>query len=116
MISVVVTLRDSIAVVQISDTGIGIPPAELGHIFEPFFRVDTGRARSEGGSGLGLAIVQRIAEAHGGRVEVESRMNKGSTFSVFLPVDLADQPQSTSVGKSKSGKEQPRRLRLFFWK
>jgi two-component system, OmpR family, phosphate regulon sensor histidine kinase PhoR len=72
-------------VLTVADTGIGIPAAALDRIFERFYRVDKGRARDEGGTGLGLAIVKHVAQAHGGRVEVESRPGHGSTFRVRLP-------------------------------
>src|SRR5260370_1285786 len=74
------------AVIAVSDTGIGIPPEALGRIFERFYRVDKGRAREEGGTGLGLAIVKHLAQSHGGYVEVESRMGRGTPFRVFLPL------------------------------
>ena len=70
-----------------SDTGIGIPPESIPRIFERFYRVDKGRAREEGGTGLGLAIVKHVAQAHGGQVEVESRVGRGSTFRVRLPIE-----------------------------
>ena len=85
-ISVSVHPEGEMAVVSVCDTGIGIPPEDLPHIFERFYRVDKARSRSEGGSGLGLAIAQRIAEMHGGRIEVESRVGVGSTFRVYLPL------------------------------
>lgn len=66
--------------VIVQDTGEGIPPEHLPHIFERFYRVDHSRARQSGGRGLGLAIVQQIMEQHQGRVLVESEVGKGSTF------------------------------------
>lgn len=78
--------EDKVATVTITDTGIGIPPEHIPHIFERFYRVDKARSRTEWGSGLGLAISKHIAEAHGGRIEVESEVGKGSTFSVSLPL------------------------------
>jgi two-component system phosphate regulon sensor histidine kinase PhoR len=71
---------------EVTDTGIGIPPDALPRIFERFYRVDKGRAREEGGTGLGLAIVKHVAQAHGGQVEVDSRLGRGTTFRVRLPV------------------------------
>ncbi len=70
---------------EVADTGIGIPAAALPRLFERFYRVDKGRAREEGGTGLGLAIVKHVAQAHGGRVEVESEPGRGSRFRVLLP-------------------------------
>ena len=78
------------ALIAVQDTGIGIPKEHLKRIFERFYRVDKSRARSEGGVGLGLAISRRIAEVHGGRIEVESEVGVGSTFTVFLPLKKSD--------------------------
>jgi two-component system phosphate regulon sensor histidine kinase PhoR len=75
--------------IEVADTGIGIPQDSLARIFERFYRVDKGRAREEGGTGLGLAIVKHVAQAHGGQVEVESRPGRGSTFRVRLPLGPA---------------------------
>jgi two-component system phosphate regulon sensor histidine kinase PhoR len=74
------------AILEVTDSGIGIPPESISRIFERFYRVDKGRAREEGGTGLGLAIVKHIAQAHGGQVDVESRIGRGSTFRVRLPL------------------------------
>lgn len=72
-------------VLSVADTGEGIDPEQLPHIFERFYRVEKSRARTEGGSGLGLAIVKQMVQAHGGKVRVESELGKGSTFYVSLP-------------------------------
>ena len=85
-VSVSLRREGQMAVVSISDTGPGIPAADLPHIFERFYRVDKARSRTEGGSGLGLSIAQYIAEVHGGRIEAESEPGKGSTFRVWLPL------------------------------
>jgi signal transduction histidine kinase len=74
------------AVLEVADTGMGIPADALAHIFERFFRVDKARSRDAGGAGLGLAIVKSICAAHGGSVEVESAEGKGSRFRVELPL------------------------------
>jgi heavy metal sensor kinase len=86
--SIALTVRreTEYARIAVSDTGMGIPPEHLPHIFERFYRVDKSRSRAEGGVGLGLAISGRIAEVHGGRIEVSSEVGKGSTFTVFLPL------------------------------
>jgi len=85
-ISVSLRREGQMAVVAITDTGIGIPAEEIPLIFERFYRVDKARSRAEGGTGLGLAISKHIAEAHGGRIEVESQVGVGSTFSVWIPL------------------------------
>jgi heavy metal sensor kinase len=69
---------------EVSDTGMGITPEHLPHIFDRFYRVDTARSRSRGGAGLGLAIVKEIAEQHGGKATVTSEPGKGSIFTVWL--------------------------------
>jgi two-component system phosphate regulon sensor histidine kinase PhoR len=71
--------------VNIADTGLGIPAKDLDRVFERFYRVDKARSRELGGTGLGLSIVKHIIDAHGGKVAVESTLDKGSTFSISLP-------------------------------
>ncbi|HHY91896.1 MAG TPA: cell wall metabolism sensor histidine kinase WalK [Firmicutes bacterium] len=72
--------------VQVEDSGRGITPEDLERIFERFYRVDKARSRSEGGTGLGLAIVKHIIELHGGKVEAQSEVGKGTTISFTLPI------------------------------
>jgi two-component system phosphate regulon sensor histidine kinase PhoR len=72
-------------VIKVKDFGSGIAPEHLFRLFERFYRVDKGRSRELGGTGLGLAIVKHIAQAHGGRVTVESTVGKGSIFALHLP-------------------------------
>jgi two-component system, OmpR family, sensor kinase len=75
---------DEQAVLRVRDTGIGIDPADVPHIFERFYRAD--RARSRQGTGLGLPIAQTLVEQHGGHITAESTPGKGSIFSVWLPL------------------------------
>ncbi|MDY7075512.1 MAG: GAF domain-containing protein [Chloroflexota bacterium] len=78
------------ATMTVADTGMGIPEEELPHVFERFFRGERPRLMQISGTGLGLAIAQEIVELHGGWMTVESKVDVGSTFTVWLP--LADQP------------------------
>ena len=73
-------------VLTVADTGIGIPPDELEHVFERFYRTDASRARTTGGFGLGLAIVRELVTAMGGSISVESTVDKGSSFYLLLPL------------------------------
>lgn len=84
-VTVAMSRRDGEAVLSVRDTGIGIDVADLPNIFDRFFRADPARSRVGGGSGLGLTIAKWIAEAHEGRIEVESAPGRGSTFTVTLP-------------------------------
>lgn len=77
--------RDDRLEISVSDTGPGIPPDQLDHIFERFQRVDGSRSRDRGGSGLGLAIARAITEAHGGSIRAEPAPDHGATFVVELP-------------------------------
>ncbi len=86
-ISINVYLRNEELVISVSDTGIGIPKEALPKIFECFYRVNQ-RDKEIQGTGLGLAIVHKILMGHSGRIEVESEVGQGTTFTVFLPLDL----------------------------
>ena len=71
---------------DVADTGIGIARADLAKLFKPLAQLDAGLARRHGGVGLGLALARRLAELHGGTIEVESEPGKGSTFTLRLPI------------------------------
>ena len=77
----------SIHHISISDTGSGIAPEHLPHVFERFYRADKARSQDGGGSGLGLAICWEIARAHGGGVRIESTVGQGCTCTVILPLE-----------------------------
>jgi signal transduction histidine kinase len=78
--------RDNEWQIAVSDTGIGIGPEHLPHVFDRFYRVDPSRTRQTGGIGLGLAISQAIAHQHGGQITVQSQLQHGSIFTVVLPI------------------------------
>lgn len=92
--------EDGHAVMEVSDTGVGIPAEQLGHIFERFHRVPNVRSRTHEGTGIGLALVQELVKLHGGSMHVESTLDVGTTFTVSLPSDavheMADLITSTS--------------------
>ena len=79
-----VTKKEEETVISVTDVGIGIPPEDNEFIFEKLYRVEKSRSRTSGGSGMGLAIVKELVEAHGGSIEVESKLGKGSTFTVTI--------------------------------
>jgi two-component system phosphate regulon sensor histidine kinase PhoR len=83
-------------VIEVTDTGIGIPKQDLPKIFDRFYRVHR-PGRQIQGTGLGLAIVKEIVNMHTGRIEVESEPDKGTTFTVFLPLDMQPQTDSSST-------------------
>ncbi|MCS6888925.1 MAG: ATP-binding protein [Chloroflexus sp.] len=88
IVSVTVAAEPNGVIFRVSDTGPGIAPADLPHIFDRFYRADRARTRSSGGAGLGLAIARRLVEAHGGQIWAESELGRGTTVSFRLPVRL----------------------------
>ena len=82
------------AILRVSDTGMGIPPDAISHVFERFYRVDKARSRQSGGSGLGLAIVRSIVERNNGEIHLQSTVGKGTTFTVEFPCfDIDEEEQ-----------------------
>jgi PAS domain S-box-containing protein len=96
-IAVRVRMQGDQVVLEVTDTGTGIPAEELPHVFERFRRVSGARARTHEGSGIGLALVSEIVRMHGGSVDVRSEVGRGSTFAVRIPVGNAHLPLD-SVG------------------
>ncbi len=86
-IRVDVHAADGSAVVEVRDSGSGIPPEHTEKVFERFYRVDKARSRAEGGAGLGLSIVQWSVSAHGGRVELDRNAASGCAFVIYLPIE-----------------------------
>jgi two-component system, OmpR family, sensor kinase len=93
-VRVSVRRRGRRGILEVTDSGPGIAPEHIPHLFDRFYRIDAARRRSTGGTGLGLAIVQEIVNAHGGTVRVESVPGKGSTFTVTLPAEPSWTPLS----------------------
>jgi two-component system phosphate regulon sensor histidine kinase PhoR len=93
--------RGSNVVLSVADNGIGISKEHLPRIFERFYRADKARSRELGGTGLGLAIVKHIAQLHGGRVEAESELGRGTTIRVVLPGN-EETRMSNDEGMTKS--------------
>jgi two-component system, OmpR family, sensor kinase len=102
---------DGWAQFQVTDTGVGIPPEDLPHIFDRFYRVDKARNRAQGGSGLGLSIAKWVARAHGGNIQVKSEVGVGTTFTVSLPAVKPSQESRAADGdqnmKTKSNLRLP---------
>jgi PAS domain S-box-containing protein len=99
LVKVRVNSRPDSVVLEIHDSGIGIAPLDLPHLFEKFYRSGRREAYQQRGTGLGLAIVKSIAERHGGRVWVDSQLGKGSVFSLEVP---CEQPQKTNGENRKN--------------
>ena len=103
-ISLAVEQKGNEAVLRVRDTGVGIAPELLPHIFDLFTQADRSLDRSQGGLGIGLCLVQRLVEMHGGKVEVNSALGQGSEFVVRLPVikTPATEPPSPSKDSAES--------------
>src|SRR5262249_25438161 len=95
-----VSLRQegSTAVLQVRDTGTGIPPEEMPRLFERFHRIQDARGRTHEGSGIGLALVQELVKLHCGSIEAESGIGRGTTFTLRIPLGSAHLPPSQVSG------------------
>ncbi|PSB12704.1 two-component sensor histidine kinase [Pleurocapsa sp. CCALA 161] len=85
-VGLTLAIKSRQGIISIEDNGIGIPPDDLPRIFDRFYRVDIARSRETGGFGLGLAIAKQIIQAHNGQITVESSLDKGTKFQIFLPI------------------------------
>ena len=112
-ITVSLTGNDSIVQIRVQDSGIGIPSEDIHHLFEKFYRVDTTATRTINGTGLGLYICRKIIELYNGRIWVDSKLGKGSTFYINLPrissktaqeLQLKEDVENLPVGVSQSNK------------
>ena len=93
-INITLKVEGQTALLEVTDSGIGISPQHQKRVFERFYRVDKARSQSLGGTGLGLSIVKNIVEKHGGTVSVRSQLGSGSTFIIRLPMDNAGTEQA----------------------
>jgi len=108
-----VAARGSCAEMTVEDTGSGIPEAELPHIFERFHRVDGAKGRTIEGTGIGLALVQELVKLHGGSIEVESQVSRGTKFTVRIPFGMAHLPADQVRVKGEGGGSPARRGEVF---
>ncbi|NRY28793.1 signal transduction histidine kinase [Clostridium beijerinckii] len=74
-------------VIKVIDNGIGIPEKDIPYIFERFYRSDLSRNKNTGGSGIGLTIIKALVEAHGGKIYLESKINEGTKFTIYFPLN-----------------------------
>ncbi|MDG4808404.1 SpoIIE family protein phosphatase [Micromonospora sp. WMMD1120] len=101
------------AQLEVADTGIGIVPEELPHVFERFHRVQGARARTHEGTGIGLALVRELVEMHGGEVGLTSQLDQGSTFTVTIPFGSAHLPADRVVTFAALPPTEPEQARLY---
>ena len=113
-------IKDGFGRISIQDEGVGISEEDVKRIFERFYRVDLSRTKATGGTGLGLAIVKRIVELHNGKIEVNSKMNKGTEISIVLPISvypaINNQEQKGNSKHTKKNKIEKKKPVLGFLK
>ena len=102
---------DRMLQISVSDTGRGIPPDSLPHIFENFYGSSSSTAAKVPGSGIGLALAKKVVEGHGGRIWAESEVSKGTTMSFLLP--LVPKCNGLASGSFPSGQYEPSPLPLY---
>lgn len=95
--------RGNMAAISVTDTGMGISPEDKERVFSRFWRADAGRNRASGGLGVGLAVVKELVDYHNGRIEVESELGVGTTFTLLIP--LYKEP--SKVARGRTGKNRP---------
>ena len=100
-IAVVMRLAEGAVELEVRDTGIGIPPEEIPHVFERFHRVENARGRTQEGTGIGLALVHELVKLHGGSVAVASAPDRGSIFTVSIPTGKAHLP-AERIGRARA--------------
>jgi signal transduction histidine kinase/CheY-like chemotaxis protein len=101
-IEVSLRLEDGAAALRVTDSGVGVPPAEVPRLFERFHRVEGTRARTHEGSGIGLALVQELVKMHGGAIHAESTLGAGTTFTVTVPLGAAHLPRAQVAAGAES--------------
>jgi hypothetical protein len=104
--------NDAAAELVVADTGTGIPPEALPQLFNRFYRVPGANGRTHEGSGIGLSLVRELVKLHGGSIEVESVLGRGSTFRVRIPFGTAHLP-STQVAQENDRLTGPSAARAF---
>ncbi|MFG2054945.1 SpoIIE family protein phosphatase [Micromonospora sp. NPDC048930] len=111
-IRVRVRAGDGVAVLEVADSGVGIAPEELPHVFERFHRVSGGRSRTHEGTGIGLALVRELVEMHGGTIEARSVVDEGSTFTVTVPFGYGHLPADQVAALTPEPLAEPEQARL----
>ena len=110
-------IKDGFGRISIRDEGVGISDEDAKRIFDRFYRVDLSRTKATGGTGLGLAIVKRIVEIHNGRIEINSKMNKGTEISIVLPIgDTATTVSEEAIKNVKKNKSEKKAVFSFLKK